>query len=148
PSELRLQLAQSYARTSRSLLRTWLQNLATLHEQNTDWTEAALCRCQAIAILIQQLASKELDVGEGLTHMTKVSVNIYTDSIKQESDWLELEECHVGVEVLEKMIREAVDKLEKAGLWELAPHVLKVMCTSYEREYDHKKLAELYTRMA
>ena len=45
-SELRLQLANSYARTSRSLLRTWLENLAEVHVRNRDWAEAAMCFSQ------------------------------------------------------------------------------------------------------
>lgn len=45
-SELRLQLANSYARTSRSLLRTWLENLAEVHVRNRDWAEAAMCLSQ------------------------------------------------------------------------------------------------------
>lgn len=142
-------MANSYSRTSRSLLRTWLENLAVVHERNSDWTEAALCLCQVIAILIEQLASKDIEIIDGLTHIAKVSENIAVkESIKQESDWLELEESHVSVEVLEKMVKEAVEKLEKGGLWELAPHVLKVMMGTYEREYEHKKLSEQYTRMA
>lgn len=121
-----------------------------VHERAHDWTEAALCLCQVIAILIEQLASKEIDIIDGLTHIARVSDNIAVrDSIKQEScDWLELEESHVSVEVLEKMVKEAVDKLEKGGLWELAPHVLKVMIGTYEREYEHKKLAVQYQHMA
>ncbi|KAJ6223084.1 hypothetical protein RDWZM_001629 [Blomia tropicalis] len=149
-SELRLQLAHSYARTSRSLLRTWLENLAEVHVCNRDWAEAALCNCQVIAILIEQLSSKEIDIVEGMVNICKVSPdNIFRKhSIKQESDWLELEESHVSIEVLEKIIQETVDLFERAELYELAPHVLKVMVNTYEREYDHKKLSVQYQKMS
>ena len=90
-----------------------------------------------------------MDIVDGLVHICKVSENIYArDSIKQESDWLELEQSHVSTEALERIIGETVDLFEKAELYELAPHVLKVMVASYEREYEHTKLATQYQRMA
>lgn len=149
-SELRLQLANSYARTSRSLLRTWLVNLSEVHVKNKDWAEAAMCLCQVIAILIEQLASKEIQIEDGLLNICKTSENILAkkDSIIKESDWLESEECHVSLEALETMIDECVNLLEKAELFELAPHVLKVIISIYEKEYDHKKLAIIYTKLA
>ncbi|KAH7636311.1 dedicator of cytokinesis protein 11-like protein [Dermatophagoides farinae] len=148
-SELRLQLANSYARTSRSLLRTWLENLSEVHIKNHDWAEAAMCLCQVIAILIEQLSSKEIHIIDGMLNISKVSDNIMTkDSIKRESDWLELEESHVSIDVLESIIQECVDLFEKAELYELAPHVLKVVMSSYEKEYEHKKLSILYTKIS
>ncbi|KAH9420409.1 Dedicator of cytokinesis protein 9 [Dermatophagoides pteronyssinus] len=148
-SELRLQLANSYARTSRSLLRTWLENLSEVHIKNHDWAEAAICLCQVIAILIEQLSSKEIHIIDGMLNISKVSDNIMTkDSIKRESDWLELEESHVSIDVLESIVQECVDLFEKAELYELAPHVLKVVMSSYEKEYEHRKLSQLYTKIA
>lgn len=148
-SELRLQLANSYSRTSRSLLRTWMENLSEVHVKNKDWTEAAMCLCQVIAILIEQLSSKEVDIVDGMLNICKVSDNIFAkDSIKRESDWLELEESHVSIDVLETIITDCVELFEKAELYELAPHVLKVMISIHEKEFDHKKLAHLYTKIA
>ena len=90
-----------------------------------------------------------MDIIDGMVNICKVSDNIYSkESIKQESDWLELEESHVSVEVLEKIIQDTVELFEKAELYELTPHVLKVMVSSYEREYDHKKLARQYQTIA
>lgn len=148
-SELRLQLANSYARTSRSLMRTWLENLAEVNVAQNAWAEAGMCLAQVIAILIEQLASKQIDIVDGMLNICKVSDNILTKgAIKRESDWLELEECHVSIEVLERIISNCVELLEKAELYELAPHVLKVMVSIYEKEYDHRKLASVYQKLA
>lgn len=148
-SELRLQLANSYARTSRSLLRTWLENLSEVHIKNHDWAEAAMCLCQVICILIEQLSSKEIHIIDGMLNISKISNNIMTkNNIKRESDWLELEESHVSIDVLESIINHSVELFEKAELYELAPHVLKVLISTYEKEYDHKKLSLLYTKIA
>ena len=126
-----------------------MENLSEVHVKNGDWTEAAMCLCQVIAILIEQLSSKEIDIVDGMLNICKVSDNIFAkDSIKRESDWLELEESHVSIDVLEKIINDCVELFEKAELYELAPHVLKVMISIYEKEYNHKKLSRLYTKMA
>ena len=148
-SELRLQLANSYSKTSRSLLRTWMENLAEMHYQRSDWAEAAMCLCQVIGIMIGQLGSKGIEIADSMSNLVKISDNISSrDNFKQESDWLELEESHVSIEILEKKKKKTVEWFEKAELFELAPNVLKVLIAWYEREYEHKKLAELYTKIA
>ncbi|KAF7494499.1 Dedicator of cytokinesis protein 9 [Sarcoptes scabiei] len=144
-SELRLQLANSYSKTSRSLLRTWLENLSEVHARNHDWAEAAMCLCQVIAILIEQLSSKEIEVLDGMLNISKVSSIITTkENIKQESDWLELEESHVSIEVLESIINDCVDLFEKAELFELAPHVLKAL----EINDSGKRIFDSFFRIA
>jgi hypothetical protein len=147
-----LELSNSYAQTSRSLRRTWLENLSEVHAKNNDWTERAICLCHVIKILIEQLKiHKQIDESN---HILKLSDNISQDNdindndINNESDWLEIEESHVTVEKLENIINDCVLAFEKAELFELAPNVLKVLVSYYEKNFDHKKLVFIFTQMA
>ena len=93
--------------------------------------------------------SSSVGNGNSISGHSNNSNNNNSNKTKKESlDWLEQEVSHVSIEVLEKIIHEAVELFEKAELYELAPYALKVMISSYEREYEHRKLAELYQKMA
>jgi hypothetical protein len=145
-----LELSNSYAQTSRSLRRTWLENLSEVHAKNNDWTERAICLCHVIKILIEQLKiHKQIDE---LDHIFKLSDNISEDIdinyLSNESDWLEIEETHVTIDKLENIINDCVLAFEKAELFELAPNVLKVLVSYYEKNFDHKKLVFIFTQMA
>jgi len=145
--ELRLRLANSYAQTSRSLRRTWLENLSEVHVKNGDWVESAMCLCHVIAILIEQLRQKDVDIIDGMTHICRVTDNISVADT-EEKDWLEIEESHVTIQSLENLINECVVSLEKAEMFELAPNVLKVLVAVYEKDFEHEKLATIYTQIA
>ncbi|CAG2111011.1 unnamed protein product, partial [Medioppia subpectinata] len=148
--ELRLFLANSYAQTSWSLRRTWIENLAEVHARHGDWPEYAMCLVHVIAIVVEQLRARGLHIDDARQHVSRVSPNVSRDDTRIESDdWLETEDSsHVTPEALETLIDDCADSLEKCQLFELAPHVLKVMIARFEALQNHRKLSALFQRIA
>jgi len=121
--------------------------LSEVHVKNGDWIESAMCLCHVISILIEQLRLKGVDIIDGMTHICRVTDNISVAET-EEKDWLEIEESHVTIQSLENLINECVVSLEKAEMFELAPNVLKVLVAIYEKDFEHEKLATIYTQIA
>lgn len=148
-------IAQSY-KTAPDLRVTWLQSLATFHEENNSWAEAAQSYIHIAALISEYLQIIEPTKGsvKGAAAFELVSVSAVEEqtmidgkNLLEEEGVFETNELFKE-EGLIKFMETAIECLIHGHLYEAAIELYKLVIPVYEKSRDYTKLSKAYDDMS
>ena len=146
-AELHLKLADSY-RGSASLRHVWLESLATIHEADRHFTEAAMCHMHIAALIAVQLAAKQQAHVTDWAILSQISENITIEERDRATNAAsDTDDTSYTLATLTERLETAASTLAKADRHEALGPLYRLLTPIYEQQHDYVSLVECYSRL-
>ncbi|XP_028405691.1 dedicator of cytokinesis protein 9-like isoform X2 [Dendronephthya gigantea] len=144
--DLQYSLAKSYSSTP-ELRKTWLENMAAIHEQHNNYSEAAHCHIHAAALVAEYLKRKG-SYPEGCEAFRNVSPNIVPDESVMKNDEGLVNEQRYATNNLVELLERSADLLAQAERYEVTGEIYKLVIPVYEQDRNFNALSIAYNNLS
>ncbi|XP_038049976.1 dedicator of cytokinesis protein 9-like isoform X5 [Patiria miniata] len=142
--DLQDSLAKSYASTP-ELRRTWLESMAVIHINHSNYSEAAHCNIHIAALIAEYLKRKGI-YPAGCQAFKDVSPNIESEERGMKDD-TGLEDVQYSEQTLLHQLERCAEALQKAERYESMGALYKLIIPFYEKQRDYHRLAMAYGKL-